>query len=283
MSSLTSSDMFTTKTFQGNQGVDLHVLQISDCHLFAKDTQRLLGVYTNNTFAAVIERVQQLHKQSPIDVILVTGDISQDYSAESYALFCRSIETLNIPWFWIPGNHDENSLMLSELTGANAHHEKHILFDQWQIILLDSSIEKTVHGELDQQQLSFVKQCLEQNPQNAVVVMHHQPVDVGSEWLDNLGVANKEALWQALSGFEQVKILLWGHVHQEFEGLHNDIALYATPSTCVQFKRHSDSFAASAEFPGIRQLWLKDKGTFETSVSRVEVAGFVVDHTIGGY
>jgi len=275
--------MFQTKVMNSVDSGNIRILQLSDCHLFADETQRLLGVYTNQSFAEVVRQVELLHQQQPFDVMLITGDISQDYSPASYAKLCAQIEPLGIPWFWIPGNHDENTIMATELRSNLAHSQKHIVVDGWQIILLDSSVDKTVHGELSQEQLSFLQQCLEKHSEHAVVVMHHQPVNVGCEWLDNLGVKNNQQLWDVLDKFVNVKAVVWGHVHQEFQAVKDGVALLSTPSTCVQFKKNSDSFAASTEFPGFRYFSLKQDGSLESVVKRVEVDGFHVDHTIGGY
>ena len=58
--------------------------------------------------------------------------------------------------------------MVSELNSKNAHAHKHIIAGNWQIILLDSSIENTVHGEVDDEQLGFLERCLSDNPQHAI-------------------------------------------------------------------------------------------------------------------
>ncbi|MGZ2336900.1 hypothetical protein [Acinetobacter baumannii] len=53
----------------------------SDSHLFAEDGARLLGMDTAHSLEKVVERVAR--EQPRIDLILATGDVSQDGSLDS--------------------------------------------------------------------------------------------------------------------------------------------------------------------------------------------------------
>ncbi len=63
-----------------------------------------------------------------------------------------------------------------------------------------------------------------------------------------------------------VRAVLWGHVHQHFEGERNGVRLMSTPSTCAQFLPRSDGFAIDRRPPGYRWLELRDDGTIATDV-----------------
>ena len=58
------------------------VLQLTDMHLFGNDDERLLGVDTAASFQAVLDAIMQEGRD--IDIVLATGDLSQDYSYDSY-------------------------------------------------------------------------------------------------------------------------------------------------------------------------------------------------------
>jgi Icc protein len=116
-----------------------------------------------------------------------------------------------------------------------------------------------------------------------LVVMHHQPVPVGSQWLDNLGIKNPELLFSAVAAHKPKVAFLWGHVHQDFQGQQQGIQLISTPSTCVQFKPGSEDFSAGLEKPGYRYLTLYNDGRIETVLHRVDHIEFTVDYSIKGY
>ncbi|MCU7797626.1 MAG: 3',5'-cyclic-AMP phosphodiesterase, partial [Candidatus Thiodiazotropha sp. (ex Myrtea spinifera)] len=64
----------------------------------------------------------------------------------------------------------------------------------------------------------------------------------------------------------QVKAVLCGHIHQEFQGEHNGVKLLGTPSTCVQFIAGQDDFGIDACPPGYRWLTLQQNGDIETGL-----------------
>ena len=46
-----------------------------------------------------------------IDLVFVTGDITDGGQLEEYEEFNKILRELKIPWFVIPGNHDRESVM----------------------------------------------------------------------------------------------------------------------------------------------------------------------------
>ena len=101
--------------------------------------------------------------------------------------------------------------------------------------------------------------------------------------MEPIGLRNPDALFAVLDGFPQVRALLWGHIHQEFDQLRNGVRLLASPSTCVQFAPGSEEFQVDQEAPGYRWLRLYADGRLETAVSRVVGIRFEVDYSIKGY
>jgi Icc protein len=94
---------------------------------------------------------------------------------------------------------------------------------------------------------------------------------------------NPEALFTVLDRFPQVRAVLWGHVHQEFDQLRDGVRLMATPSTCIQFAPNSVDFGLDELAPGYRWLRLHDDGQIETGVSRIASDLFDVDINGAGY
>jgi len=120
-------------------------VQITDCHLFKDDGGKLLGLQTAFSLNAVLDDIATLPAQ---DLLLATGDLSQDGTPESYQRLRDGVNRFAMPAFWIPGNHDEPALMASELVGGNWSAAKRILVGNWQLILLDSMVPRRVYGKL---------------------------------------------------------------------------------------------------------------------------------------
>lgn len=259
----------------------VELVQITDCHLFKDDGGKLLGLQTAYSLSAVLDDIATLPAQ---DLLLATGDLSQDGTPESYRRLSSGINRFAMPAFWIPGNHDEPAVMASELTGGNWSTGKRILIGNWQLILLDSMVPRRVYGKLRDDQLAIVEQSLREYPQHhALVVLHHHPVPVDCFWLDTIGLNNPAPLLTMLQAHPAKTAILWGHIHQAFDSEQNGTRLLATPSTCVQFKPHSEDFQADTESPGYRLLRLHNDGRIETEVRRIEHLEFTVDYSVKGY
>lgn len=257
------------------------LVQLSDSHLFAEEDGKLLGMNTRDSLEKVIARVQT--EQPEIDLILATGDLSQDGSLASYQRFRRLSEQLGAPVRWFPGNHDELPAMREACSGSDLLQPVADL-GNWRITLLDSSIPGAVPGFLADDQLQLLDQALSEAPErHHLVCFHHHPVSIGCRWMEPIGVRNPDALFAVLARHPKVKALLWGHIHQEFDQMRDGVRLLASPSTCVQFTPGSEEFQVDSEAPGYRWLRLHADGRLETGVSRVTGIDFEVDYSVKGY
>jgi len=273
---------FSEKQIHPNSRDCLRIIQLTDTHIFAENAGKLLGLNTRESFEAVLARLMQ--EEIAPDLILATGDLSQDASEESYQYLLEKLQPLNIPCFWIPGNHDKPEVMQKILNHGNMMFEPHIVAGNWQIVMLDSSVPGKVYGNISEPQLDFLQQRISNNQQrHSLVVMHHQPVAVGSQWLDGLGIKNAPELFNAVASNDKETCFLWGHVHQDFVGEQAGVQLISTPSTCVQFKPGSTEFSAGDEAPGYRYLTLYPDGRVDSVLHRIHDIAFTVDYSIKGY
>ncbi len=257
------------------------LVQLSDSHLFAEADGKLLGMETRDSLQRVIDQV--LREQPRIDLVLATGDLSQDGSVESYEAFRDLTAVIPAPVRWFPGNHDEVPVMRDVCAGT-AELDPIVDFPHWRVVLLDSTIAGAVPGHFPSEQLAFLENALEEAGERHVLVsFHHHPVPIGCAWMDPIGVRNPDSLFAVLDRYPQVRALLWGHVHQEFDQVRNGVRLLASPSTCVQFAPGSEDFCVGNEAPGYRWLRLTRDGRVETGVSRVTGITFEVDYSIKGY
>lgn len=254
------------------------IVQITDPHLGSKPSYRLAGVNTLSTFKAVLEQV--VHEE--FELVMATGDIAAEANVVAYETFFDLIATLNAPVIWLPGNHDLMGAV-SELDNARPFVD---FYDagQWRIIMLDSVIEGNPNGRLGAEQLDKLRTMLSENTQPHVLVsLHHQPVDIGCAWLDNQKIEDCEEFLQIVESDAHVRGVFWGHVHQDFSVVREGRLFASAPSTCIQFKANSDGFALDDLFPGYRIFDLKDDGTIETEVKRVEIEDYGVDIDCLGY
>lgn len=224
-------------------------------------------------------------KSSDFDILLATGDLSQDHSAASYRAFLDAVMKLHPPeMYWYPGNHDDVPCMRSVLGENSPVMRRVVRKEHWQLVLLDSTIPGKVPGHLGDGELQALDAALAEAPDlHSLVCFHHQPVPVGCKWLDTQQVRDADALFEVIDRHDNVRGILWGHVHQHFDRERNGVRLLATPSTCVQFTPGSEDFAVDSEAPGYRWLRLLADGSIETGVERVPPFDFEIDYSVKGY
>lgn len=274
--------MKNTFVYQAQQPV-VKLLQITDPHLFKEEKAELLGVNTQASFAQVLREIVQA--ETEFDLVLATGDLVQDSSDEGYLRFVDMVKPLGKPVFWIPGNHDFLPKMAAHLTESPMNAAKHLLLgDHWQVLLLDSQVYGVPHGELSQYQLDLLKEKLAEYPTRfALIVLHHHLLPTNSAWLDQHNLRNSTALLEVLSGFENVKGILYGHIHQAVDSRWQGYQVMATPATCIQFKPDSQHFALDELQPGWREIALHSDGSIVTQVKRIQEAEFLPNMHEDGY
>lgn len=256
-------------------------IQITDCHLFASEEGKLLGMDTQASLNAVMDKIHA--EQNQFDFYLCTGDLSQDGSVESYQYLKDLLAKDGKEQFWIPGNHDYRTNML-QVVSEQTEMLPVIKKGNWQLILLDSQVPGSVFGNLAQSQLDLLEDALKaDSTSHTLITMHHHPKPMGCKWLDTQQIRNSQALLDIIAKYDNVRVVLWGHVHQDSDNMVNGVRFVSTPSTCVQFTPESSDFDVDREGPGYRWVELNDDGTINTGVSRVEGIDFEIDYTIKGY
>lgn len=263
----------------------IKLIQITDTHLYGKPSGTLLKMNTSDTLGHVMELVKA--NEDGIDLVLATGDIAQDASDKAYTNFLKIIASLNSPFRWIPGNHDNATVMnrIAEGTGAS---EKTAQLNNWLIVLLDSSILGQVHGKLAKTEINFLASVLraadkDDSIDHCFVTLHHNPVPGNSAWMRDIGLENGDEFFKTLKISKKVKCVLYGHIHQELDFEHQGIRCLCTPSTCIQFKPEVTSFSLDRVNPGYRSLQLFADGSIESKVRRVSGETFEADYNSPGY
>ena len=245
------------------------LLQITDTHLFASADTTHRGINTQASLDAVLAHASADSRWPP-DAIVVTGDIVHDESKAGYLRFRQTLESLGPPAFCIPGNHDDPAVLEECLSAPRVQVCGDTRLGAWRLILLNSFGEGEVAGALGPAELARMEAALEKYPgEHTLIGMHHPPLPMGSAWLDEVGLRDAAAFLQIVARHEQIRAVLWGHVHQESDRNVDSVRFMSTLSTCSQFRPDSDEFTVDSRPPGMRWLALKPDGGLATEVMRV--------------
>jgi Icc protein len=141
-------------------------IQFTDTHLTGDPQGGIRGVVTLESLHRVLQHAQA--EITMADAILPTGDIVHD-DAAGYAWIRESLASLGPPVLAIPDNHDDPQQLRAALSGPPFH------------------IGGT-HAFADSE-LTPLEAALSAQPHHALIVLHHQPVAVGSPWLGRIDSA----------------------------------------------------------------------------------------------
>ncbi len=249
------------------------LLQITDMHLHAAADSRMRGVTTYATLLSVLKHLQTDTRWPP-DAIVVTGDVVQDESRAGYERFRDTMKPLGVPIFCLPGNHDDPALMADVLAEDPFQVCGQTTLDGWAMIFLSTFASGDDGGRLGEASITALNGALEDyRDHHALVFMHHQPLPMGSAWLDGVGLRDSEQFLACIGAHANVRGVLWGHVHQASDRVRDGVRFLSTPSTCSQFLPLSEFFALDSRPPGARWLILGPDGLIETDVDWLQSAG----------
>jgi 3',5'-cyclic-AMP phosphodiesterase len=242
--------------------------QISDLHIKAPGKLSYRVVDCAVMLERCVEEVLRL-AQRP-HAIVFTGDLADFGRPEEYAHLRRLLEPLPMPYYLLPGNHDDRAAL-------RAAFAEHAYLRQWQpyiqyaiddwplrIVAIDTVIPGEGGGRLDDQRLAWLDRTLGAVPKKpTVVVMHHPPFETLIGHMDRVGLDGSEALARVIARHPQVERVLCGHLHRpiqyRFAGTiastapspAHQVALDLSPRAPSHFKMEPPAFQLHAWRKGV--------------------------------
>ena len=150
------------------------------------------------------------------DFVVVSGDLTDHGDEASYALVKEILDELPVPRIIALGNHDRRAGYHAVF--GDGPSDRPLSYQQMmggvQVIVLDSLVPMQVGGSLDQDQIDFLEDALQQAPDvPKLIVVHHPPqVDPSSLPWTTLDPGSTERFSAALQGYPVIGICS-GHVH----------------------------------------------------------------------
>ncbi len=245
-----------------------HIVQISDTHLFGDKNATINGFNSYSNLQTIFNSISSL-KEKP-ELIVVTGDLSQDCTAESYKHLYDFLLKSGIKYYLLPGNHDNVSIVnkVFNYKWARENVDYSADYKGWLFYFLDTSVYPEAHGELTQYQLQKLEDTLNKNKSKPTLIfMHHHPLQISS-WLDGMILLDFDKFNSVVKQNPQIKGVLFGHIHQIFESNINGTFYGSAPSTSYQILPKTARFALDAVTQGYRLIELTTE-RFDSKVIRL--------------
>jgi Icc protein len=194
------------------------IAQISDLHIKPPGSLAYGRVDT----AAALERcVAVLNEFTPKpDLVVISGDLADTPTSEEYEHLKHLLEPLKLPFVGIPGNHDSRELMRAAFPRAayavsSGPLNQRVEAGGLDLLLLDSSVHRKPHGELDAATLQWLEAMLAAAPNRpALLFLHHPPFKAGIWHMDRQNLLNAGELALVVRRHPRVQLIATGHVHR---------------------------------------------------------------------
>lgn len=250
----------------------IRILQITDLHLFGDRKTTLININPYQSLQQVITLIQKNITKKQPSLLVLTGDISQDYSQISYETAKSFFHDFPCPIAITMGNHEYPPLFITTFGDPAQIINKAFIINNWYILLLNSHWPGHVSGQLADTELDYLRQTLDSldDHQHVIIFLHHHILPVGSYWIDNIRASNAAQFLEIIDQYHNIKAVICGHVHQETSFIRRGVNYLSTPSTVLQFAVNSQSFKLDSLMPGYRWIDLYEDGSFETGVVRVD-------------
>ena len=249
--------------------MSIKIIQITDLHLNKARELEVNGVNTFDSANKVLGKIKKDEKDA--DCMILSGDLSNDYSKESYNHLMTLLKDFKLPIYLMSGNHDSPSRLRELSTANNLHFTNFSAFNNWGVFMFNTKKENSPNGLLDEEELLCFDGFLQNSLyENIIVFLHHHPVLIGSASMDTMVIENADLLIKRIKNSEKIRAVCWGHVHTEYYQTIGAVELFSTPSTCYQAKEKSEKFIIDDDaLPAYRKIILNNDGSINTEVIRI--------------
>ena len=161
------------------------IAHVSDTHLLAGGARQFDAIDTTERLRPALERLTRLDPAP--QAIVVTGDLADLGEPAAYrelrSLMEPIAEQLGAQVIWVIGNHDERPAYAAELFGEEATAEdtqdRVYEVDGLRVISLDTTVPGYHHGELREEQLTWLAEILATPAEHGTILaLHHPPIPV---------------------------------------------------------------------------------------------------------
>ena len=198
------------------------VAQLSDTHLIAPGGP---GRYCDEKLFALERCIEDINNLDILpDVVIHTGDLSDNGSNEELLIAKKCLDKLVIPYYVTPGNKDCADKLIEVFTEQLRDVAKGgpitYLVDNLPIKLvsLDTTTSLDNRGLLDFKKIAAIDKILSMNQDDPVIIFsHHPPFNLSSDSSPHFEFVNKNSLKlfdELVDRHSQIVALLCGHFHR---------------------------------------------------------------------
>lgn len=267
----------------------LYFVQISDTHIGPTADYSRDGYLSLPCAMRVVELINLLPKRP--DFVIHTGDVVTDPHPASFKLAAETFARLEVPIYYVNGNHDRAADLRRYLTmgpdvepGPDPSRLTYAFeLKGWRFLVIDARGPDEIdpEGLLADSDLEFLTAEAAPDGPPLTVFVHFPVWPLNSPWMDaNMLIRNGEAMHRALlPARSRLRGVFHGHVHQAMQTVRDGIIYVSAASVFSQFAAWPDNELVRYDpehEPGYNFVHLLDgqtiihQQTFPRPIDRIE-------------
>ena len=198
------------------------IAQISDTHLIAPGGT---GKFVDEKLIALEKCIEAINNLDTLpDVVIHTGDLSDNGSSEELLLAKKYLDKLVVPYYITPGNKDCADKLIEvfteQLSGVVNGGPITYLVEDLPIKLasLDTTTSFDNRGLLDFKKIAAIDKILSMHQDDPVIIFsHHPPFNLSSESSPHFEFVSKNSIklfGELVDRHSQIVALFCGHFHR---------------------------------------------------------------------
>ena len=203
------------------------------------------------------------------DILILSGDIADKGTAESYAQVKKAIASVPFPVHVMTGNHDNRENLLAAFPDCptfaapdgKAFAQYALDLNGLRVLCLDTLQHGRHGGAFCDVRADWLASELAAQPDTpTLIVMHHPPIISGIDWMDpRPGEAWLVRFGEAIAGHSQIVGITCGHLHRPIAASLDQLPVAVTPAVApavsldlrpVDFHKEDGRGIVDAEPPG---------------------------------
>jgi 3',5'-cyclic AMP phosphodiesterase CpdA len=215
------------------------LLHLSDTHLRAAGSRLFDRVDSTERLGQALEAIEGTGIRP--DALVFTGDLADWGEHDAYVAIRELVEPfaerLGAPVLWVMGNHDDRAGFREHLLdqpGADplAPVDRVDELDGLRVVTLDTTVPGHHHGELRDEQLTWLTEVLATPaPLGTILAMHHPPVPSVLALAASVELHDQSRLAAVLRGTD-VRAIIAGHLHYSTFATFAGIPVSVASATC---------------------------------------------------
>ncbi len=238
----------------------MKIIQITDLHI-DREGEYPFNIDVRKNFLRILNYIKSFKP----DHLVISGDLCyRDGEVEIYEWIHGVLDTVELPYSVIAGNHDDSTMLAQTFGLEHLLHDGELYFarriGKETVLFLDSG-----RGSHSHRQLNWLRRQLKNAQGELIVFMHHPPNLCEVPFMDTrYALQDIEEVQKVFAAYPGNVNVFCGHYHVEKTIRLGNLLIQVTPSCFFQIDQQQQDFKVDHHRIAFREIVLDNQQLFTT-------------------